>query len=52
MPTLRYIGPIDEVDCVGVGVLKQGDEFEATTEQAKGLLDQSDMYELVTKKKG
>lgn len=62
MPTLRYIGPIDEVDVVGVGVLASGDEFEATPDQVgkvpgpkslgEGLLAQSDNFELVTKKKG
>lgn len=55
MPTLRYIGPIDEVDVVGVGVFGRGDEFEATDEQAKRLLEQGDNYEPVkatAKKKG
>lgn len=53
MPTLKYIGPIDEVDCVGIGMLKRGEEFEATAEQAKALLEQGDNYESVkTGKKG
>jgi len=54
MPTLRYIGPIDEVDAVGVGVLKRGDEFEVDADVAKGLLAQGDNYEPVktAKKKG
>lgn len=54
MPTLRYTGPIDEVDVVGVGTVKQGDEFEANAEQAKALLKQSDNYEAASsaKKKG
>ncbi len=52
MPTLKYIGPIDEVDVVGVGIFKRGDELEVTAEQAKSLLDQPDNFESVTKKKG
>lgn len=51
MPTIRYIGPIDEVDAVGVGTFKHGDELEVTAAQAKGLLAQSDNFESVTEKK-
>jgi hypothetical protein len=51
MPTVRYIGPIDEVEAVGVGVFKHGDELEVTAEQAKGLLAQHDNFEAVNEKK-
>lgn len=55
MPTLRYIGPIDVVDVVGVGTLAHGEEFEAEGDQAKSLLQQNDNFEAVKaapKKKG
>jgi len=56
MPRIRYIGPIDEVDAVGVGTFRHGDELEVTAEQAKALLAQSDNFEAVKssteKKKG
>lgn len=54
MPSVRYVGPIDEVDVVGVGVLKRGDDVEVTAEQEKALLDQSDNFTTTPaeKKKG
>jgi hypothetical protein len=53
MPTLRYVGPIDEVDVVGVGTFKRGDELEVSDDLASGLLAQADNFESVktTKKK-
>jgi len=51
MPKVRYIGSIDEIEAVGVGVFKRGDELEVTAEQAKALLTQPDNFESVTEKK-
>lgn len=57
MPTLRYVGPIDEVDVVGVGVLKHGDEVEVGPDYVDSLLALSDCFVSVespapAKKKG
>lgn len=52
---VRYIGPIDEVDVIGVGVLKHGDEVAVSAEVAESLLAQTDNYEAApaaAKKKG
>ena len=55
MVTLRYIGPLDEVDIplARASNVQQGGEFECPKAAADVLLDQSDNYELVpAKKKG
>lgn len=44
MPTLRYVGPIDQVEIPGVAVLKRGDEFEVSDELAVVMLQQPDNF--------
>lgn len=51
MPKVRYIGPIDEVDVVGVGLFKRGDELEVEAATSRALLAQPDNFEAVTTKK-
>lgn len=51
MPKVKYVGPIDEVDVVGVGTFKRDDTFEVDAATAKALLTQPDNYEAVTEKK-
>lgn len=42
---VRYVGPIDEVLVVGVGVVNRGDEFTPYSDAHEAqLLEQPDMY--------
>ena len=51
MPSIRYIGPFDEVSVDGVGVVKHGDTLEvASDELAKSLLKQADNWAAPAKK--
>ena len=45
MPTIKYVGAIDEVDVVLLGqTVKRGDEVEVSDEHAKALLSQPDNF--------
>jgi len=47
MPKLRNINPLGDVDIVGVGPVKAGEEFEVSDDLAERLLEQPSNYEAV-----
>jgi hypothetical protein len=52
MPKVKYVGPIDEVEVIGVGVFaRHSDPVEVDAATAKALLAQPDNFEAVTEKK-
>lgn len=51
MPRVKYVGPHDAVDLVGVGEVKQGGAVDVPAGVAKSLLEQADNWQPVTAKK-
>lgn len=50
MQTLKYVGPFDAVEIVGVGVVTRGEPFEVDAAVADSLLEQQGNYEPAKKR--